>query len=263
MDLFNYCFFRGGIGFNPKTFMNLLPLQMRESIPDYKESFINIPTDSAKYILEQFLAHNTSNHKLFPIKEGKKDVIGGGIIIQDSELSQYADTPAFRIKDSNNRWRYLLLEKADVDGLAYKEIIPLGDNGEYLEMSSTRVPNISIREIYGTNRRTKKQDAPKQSEITNNSNHPIDDTNRGLVTPTPVQEKSKAERVILGIMNSELGMRTPELAKKYLKANTIINVEGKVEVSNPTVWKYLSAAMESQGLKADKNELKEVLDKLC
>lgn len=264
IDLFNYCFFRGGIGFNPKTFMNLLPLAMREEIPGYKESFTNIPTESAKYILEQFLAHNTSNHKLFPIKEGKKDVVGGGLIIQDkAELSQYADTPAFRIKDSNNRWRYLLLDKATEDALAYKEIIPLGDNGEYLEMSSTRVPNISIREIYGTNRKSKKQNAPKQSEVTNNSNHPIDDTNRGLVTPTPAQEKSKAEKVIQGIMNSELGMRTPELAKKYLTANTIINADGQVEISNPTVWKYLSAAMESQGLKADKNELKDVLDKLC
>ena len=39
--------------------------------------------------------------------KGNKDVIGGGIIIQDNnELSQYADTPAFRIKDYNNRWRY-------------------------------------------------------------------------------------------------------------------------------------------------------------
>ena len=264
MDLFNYCFFKGGIGFNPKTFMNLLPLQMRESIQGYKESFTNIPTESAKYILEQFLAHNTSNHKLFPIKEGKKDVVGGGLIIQDkAELSQYADTPAFRIKDSNNRWRYLLLDKVTEDALAYKEIIPLGDNGEYLEMSSTRVPNISIREIYGTNRKSKKQDTPKQSEVTNNTNHPMDDTNRGLVTQTPAQEKSKAEKVIQGIMNSELGMRTPELAKKYLTANTIINADGQVEISNPTVWKYLSAAMESQGLTADKNELKDVLDKLC
>lgn len=264
MDLFNYCFFKGGIGFNPKTFMNLLPLQMRESIPGYKESFTNIPTESAKYILEQFLAHNTSNHKLFPIKEGEKDVIGGGLIIQDkAELSQYADTPAFRIKDSNNRWRYLLLDKVTEDALAYKEIIPLGDNGEYLEMSSTRVPNISIREIYGTNRKSKKQDAPKQSEVTDHNNRPIDDTNRGLVTQTPAQEKSKAEKVIQGIMNSELGMRTPELAKKYLTANTIINADGQVEISNPTVWKYLSAAMESQGLIADKNELKDVLDELC
>ena len=264
MDLFNYCFFKGGIGFNPKTFMNLLPLQMRESIQGYKESFTNIPTESAKYILEQFLAHNTSNHKLFPIKEGEKDVIGGGLIIQDkTELSQYADTPAFRIKDSNNRWRYLLLDRVTDDALAYKEIIPLGDNGEYLEMSSTRVPNISIREIYGTNRKSKKQDAPKQSEITDHNNRPMDDTNRGLVTQTPAQEKSKAEKVIQGIMNSKLGMRTPELAKKYLTANTIINADGQVEISNPTVWKYLSAAMESQGLKADKNELKDVLDKLC
>lgn len=264
MDLFNYCFFKGGIGFNPKTFMNLLPLQMRESIPGYKESFTNIPTESAKYILEQFLAHNTSNHKLFPIKEGEKDIIGGGIIIQDkNELSQYADTPAFRIKDSNNRWRYLLLDKADVDGLAYKEIIPLGDNGEYLEMSSTRVPNISIREIYGTNRKSKKQDTPKQSEVTNHTNRPIDDTNRGLVTPTPAQEKAKAERLIQGIMNSELGMRTPELAKKYLTNNAIINADGKVEISNPTVWKYISAAMESQGLKVNKEELLDVLKQLC
>lgn len=264
MDLFNYCFFKGGIGFNPKTFMNLLPLQMRESIQGYKESFTNIPTESAKYILEQFLAHNTSNHKLFPIKEGEKDVIGGGIIIQDkNELSQYADTPAFRIKDSNNRWRYLLLDKATEDALAYKEIIPLGDNGEYLEMSSTRVPNISIKEIYGTNRRSKKQEAPKQSEVTNHANRPMDDTNRGLVTPTPAQEKSKAERLIKGIMESELGMRTPELAKKYLTANTVINADNKVELSNPTVWKYISAAMESQGLTANKEELKNILEQLC
>ena len=270
MDLFNYCFFRGGIGFNPKTFMNLLPLQMREEIPGYKESFTNIPTESAKYILEQFLAHNTSNHKLFPIKEGEKDVIGGGIIIQDkNELSQYADTPAFRIKDSNGKWRYLLLDKVTDDGLAYKEIIPLGNNGEYLEMSSTRVPNISIREIYGTNRSAKnpeapkKQNAPEQKEVTNHNNHPMDDTNRGLVTPTPAQEKSKAERLIQGIMNSGLGMRTPELAKKYLKNNAIINAEGKVEISNPTVWKYISAAMEAQGLKANKEELLDVLKQLC
>ena len=130
-------------------------------------------------------------------------------------------------------------------------------------MSSTRVPNISIKEIYGTNRKSKKQNAPKQSEVTNNTNRPMDDTNRGLVTPTPAQEKSKAERLIQGIMNSELGMRTHELAKKYLTNNAIINAEGKVEISNPTVWKYISAAMESQGLTVDKNELKEVLEKLC
>lgn len=268
MDLFYYCFFRGGIGFNPKTFMNLLPLQMRESIPGYKEAFTNISTESAKYILEQFLAHNTSNHKLFPIKEGEKNVIGGGIIIQDkSELSQYADTPSFRIKDSNNRWRYLLIDKVTENALAYKEIIPLGDNGEYLEMSSNRVPNISIREIYGTNKKTKQasqqQKAPVQKEVTSNSNHPIDDTNRGLVTPTPAQEKAKAERLIQGIMNSGLGMRTPELAKKYLTNNAIINTDGKVEISNPTVWKYISAAMESQGLKANKEELLDVLKQLC
>ena len=264
MDLFNYCFFKGGIGFNPKTFMNLLPLQMRESIPGYTESFTNIPTESAKYILEQFLAHNTSNYKLFPIKEGEKDVIGGGIIISDkSEISQYTDTSSFRIKDSNGKWRYLLLDEVADDGLAYKEIIPLGNNGEYLEMSSTRVPNISIKEIYGTNRKAKERSIPKQSEITDNTNQPIDDTNKGLVTPTPAQEKSKAERLIRGIINSELGMRTPELAKKYLTANTIINADGQVEISNPTVWKYLSAAMESQGLKADKSELKDILDELC
>ena len=200
--------------------------------------------------------------------EGEKDVIGGGIIIQDkNELSQYADTPAFRIKDSNNRWRYLLLDKVTEDALAYKEIIPLGDNGEYLEMSSTRVPNISIREIYGTNKKAKqdsqRQKAPVQKEVTSNSNHPIDDTNRGLVTPTPAQEKSKAERLIQGIMESELGMRTPELAKKYLTNNAIINADGKVEISNPTVWKYISAAMESQGLTANKEELKNVLEQLC
>ena len=244
--------------------MNLLPLQMREAIPGYKESFINIPTESAKYILEQFLAHNTSNYKLFPIKEGEKDVIGGGIIISDkSEISQYTDTSSFRIKDSNGKWRYLLLDEVADDGLAYKEIIPLGNNGEYLEMSSTRVPNISIKEIYGTNRKAKERSIPKQSEITDNTNQPIDDTNKGLVTPTPAQEKSKAERLIRGIINSELGMRTPELAKKYLTANTIINADGQVEISNPTVWKYLSAAMESQGLKADKSELKDILDELC
>ena len=228
-----------------------------------KESHVTTYVDYLNPIIYKHIVGG--EREKLPIKEGEKDIIGGGIIISDkSEIPQYTDTSSFRIKDSNGKWRYLLLdEEASMDGLAYKEIIPLGNNGEYLEMSSTRVPNISIKEIYGTNRKAKGQSATKQSEITDNTNQPIDDTNKGLVTPTPAQEKSKAEQLIRGIINSELGMRTPELAKKYLTANTIINADGQVEISNPTVWKYLSAAMESQGLKADKSELKDILDELC
>ena len=33
MKLFKYCFYKGGIGFTPKTFMHLLPNSIKKEIP--------------------------------------------------------------------------------------------------------------------------------------------------------------------------------------------------------------------------------------
>lgn len=260
MDLFNYNFFKGGIGFNPKTFMNLLPLQMREDIQGYKESFTHIPTQASEFIFEQFLAHSTSSYKLFPFREEVIDPTIGGAIIEGDVAKRLKDVSSFRAKDSNNRWRYYLYDKGNPEsGMAYKEIIPLGGNGEFLEMSSTRVPNISLQEIYGVNRKSKKRNAPVSSEITANSNQPLETTDKGNITPTPAQEKFNAERLIKGMIGIYPGVVNSEIGKV-----TLLQIkEGVVDIDNPVVWKYLSASGEAQGIILSKDKVKDILKDLC
>lgn len=260
LDLFNYNFFRGGIGFTPKTFMNLLPLQIREIIPGYKECFADMSSYSytSKYILEQYLAHNTSNNKLFPTKECKKEITGGGIIISGSETADYTNVATFKFQDAKKKWRYMMLEKIGDDGFVYKEILPLGDNGSYLEMSSLSMPQVSLKEIYGTKKKSKQLE-PKQSEVTTQSNQPVEDTSTGQTYKTPGEEKSYAEALIKGMIQEYPGITDKEAAK-----NTLLGMKNAVvDIHNSVVQKYIKAAVESQGLKYDENKLQEELDKLC
>lgn len=63
LKLFEYCFFRGGIGFNPKTFMNLVPVFIKERIPHYTETFERLPFTEASSIMDQFIRHNWNEKK--------------------------------------------------------------------------------------------------------------------------------------------------------------------------------------------------------
>lgn len=86
--LFYYNFWRTGIGFSPKSFMNLFPSRLKEEIPNYMESF-RVHSDkfaanvTGSTVLDQFVRNNVDNNKLVPRikigKEGTNPAVSDGI----------------------------------------------------------------------------------------------------------------------------------------------------------------------------------------
>lgn len=75
--LFDYSFFRAGIGFSPKTFMALVPTYVKEKLKNentgasYVDTYRRFPTVVPKLVINQFIRNNMDNNKLVPWKGGK------------------------------------------------------------------------------------------------------------------------------------------------------------------------------------------------
>lgn len=135
MQLFRYNFFKGGIGFNPKTFMNLLPTYVKERIPGYIDTYRVLPSVIPERVLEQFLRHNWNNNRLVPRKRVAFSGGDGGIIMvsKDSDVEALKDILLFKINVQGKDRLYKRLEVSD-KGITFALVDPLGNNGEYLEI---------------------------------------------------------------------------------------------------------------------------------
>jgi hypothetical protein len=145
MKLFTYSFFRGGIGFNPKTSMSLVSSFVKENIDGYVDTYRHFPTDMMDIdtIIDQFVRNNWDNYTLVPKKGGEgtsydySEIENGLLYIrakndkEDLEGVKYMKTD---IDKETYMWRQS--EYKDEHGdLVYERVWPLGNNGEYLEMS--------------------------------------------------------------------------------------------------------------------------------
>lgn len=157
LQLFKYCFFRGGIGFNPKSFMALLPLQMKEAIPNYIDTFRLLPDVVPSYVFDQFIRNNWDSGKLVPSLDSSSDnmqitSIGNGVfrvkMKQNSEQFKLARTPYFKIRVKENGQEvdklYVIDNIVEGEGkeppaLFFKEIEPLGSNKDYIELSTQHI----------------------------------------------------------------------------------------------------------------------------
>ena len=148
MKLFKYCFFRGGIGFNPKSFMALLPLQIKEKIPGYTDTYRLPPSIIPEYVIDQFIRNNWDNNKLVPIKEELKFKEYQGDEVEviaktEEEQKQLARTSYFktRVKENGVEVDKLfklvnVIEQAKRPPITiFKEVEALGSNKDYVEMS--------------------------------------------------------------------------------------------------------------------------------
>jgi hypothetical protein len=162
--LFIYCFFRAGIGFSPKTFMALLPSYVKRRLYSkvngrkvtYADTFNvlsnNFPTVLEDILVDQFIQNNWDDNKLVPWKGGKDThymYMNGGknIRITDPmDLRDLADADYMKIKMKDKKV-YLfkrvypngLEEGESFDKMEYVQIRPLGDNKEYLEISTKSI----------------------------------------------------------------------------------------------------------------------------
>ncbi len=145
--LFNYSFFRAGIGFSPKTFMSLVPTYVKEKLKSkdgntsYVDTYRNFPEVIPDLVIDQFIRNNWTNNKLVPIKGGKDthynvDVKHNRLTVyRPEDIADLVGISYMKTKMNNNTYLWHLTSDKGEE-LVFELMKPLGNNGEYLEMST-------------------------------------------------------------------------------------------------------------------------------
>jgi exodeoxyribonuclease-5 len=150
--LFDYSFFRAGIGFSPKTFMALVPTYVKERLKNentgasYVDTYRHFPTVVPKLVINQFIRNNMDNNKLVPWKGGKDThynvnlKMGELKVYRPEEIADLTDVSYMKTKIGKETY-YWHLDSSISEELTFKRVKPLGNNGEYLEISTSDITN--------------------------------------------------------------------------------------------------------------------------
>lgn len=150
--LFIYNFFKGGLGFSPKTFMNLVPISMKESIENngikYVDVFRHLPSlGNYSMIFDQFVGNNVGDFKLVPQRNpySEHQNIQGNRIIITNNFENY-ELDYFKVKGFNNIYRIFKLQQVDPISKRkiFVEIPVLGNQGEFFDVSATPINKSNV-----------------------------------------------------------------------------------------------------------------------
>ena len=185
--LFNYSFFRAGIGFSPKTFMSLVPTYVKEKLKSkdgnasYVDTYRNFPEVIPDLVIDQFIRNNWENNKLVPRKGGKDthynvDVKHNRLTVyRPEEIADLAGISYMKTKVNNNTYLWHLTSDKGEE-LVFELIKPLGNNGEYLEMSTLDIKD----PLSDTTKTTEdnsasdlKTESPQESNVEDTSNSQV------------------------------------------------------------------------------------------
>ena len=185
--LFNYSFFRAGIGFSPKTFMSLVPTYVKEKLKSkdgnasYVNTYRNFPEVIPDLVIDQFIRNNWANNKLVPIKGGKDthynvDVKHNRLTVyRPEDIADLAGISYMKTKMNNNTYLWHLTSDKGEE-LVFELMKPLGNNGEYLEMSTMDIKD----PLSDTTKTTEdnsasdlKTESPQESNIEDTSNSQV------------------------------------------------------------------------------------------
>ena len=185
--LFNYSFFRAGIGFSPKTFMSLVPTYVKEKLKSkdgntsYVDTYRNFPEVIPDLVIDQFIRNNWTNNKLVPIKGGKDthynvDVKHNRLTVyRPEEIADLAGISYMKTKMNNNTYLWHLTSDKGEE-LVFELMKPLGNNGEYLEMSTLNIKD----PLSDTTKTTEdnsasdlKTESPQESNVEDTSNSQV------------------------------------------------------------------------------------------
>ena len=185
--LFNYSFFRAGIGFSPKTFMSLVPTYVKEKLKSkdgnasYVDTYRNFPEVIPDLVIDQFIRNNWTNNKLVPIKGGKDthynvDVKHNRLTVyRPEEIADLAGISYMKTKMNNNTYLWHLTSDKGEE-LVFELMKPLGNNGEYLEMSTLDIKD----PLSNTTKTTEdnsasdlKTESPQESNVEDTSNSQV------------------------------------------------------------------------------------------
>lgn len=185
--LFNYSFFRAGIGFSPKTFMSLVPTYVKEKLKSkdgstsYVDTYRNFPDVIPDLVIDQFIRNNWTNNKLVPIKGGKDthynvDVKHNRLTVyRPEDIADLAGISYMKTKMNNNTYLWHLTSDKGEE-LVFELMKPLGNNGEYLEMSTLDIKD----PLSDTTKTTEdnsasdlKTESPQESNVEDTSNSQV------------------------------------------------------------------------------------------
>lgn len=137
--LFEYCFFKGGMGFSPKAFMNLVPIQMKEMLPNYISTFRTLPSVEPWTVIDQFVRNNCEDNELVPVKKvSDLDLveIDGKFRVTNAEaVKSMRKVPYFKIENYDGTHTVFRQTFESKEVVGYEIVSPLGDNKSYLEIS--------------------------------------------------------------------------------------------------------------------------------
>lgn len=202
IKLFNYNFFRGGVGFSPKTFMSLVPVYVKERIPGYVDTFRVLPSTVPETVLDQFIRNNWDNKRLVPRKKAtfKKLPNGHVEVFKSSEVRELSGVQYFKTKVNGEDKLFMQILERD-GAIEFKEIAPLGNNKEYLEMSESTIDlplNVPVEVKDGT------VEVGKESELADTEvSAEVEETERVTTDETRLNDLLHQILVIEGVRNEE------------------------------------------------------------
>lgn len=256
--LFNYSFFRAGIGFSPKTFMALVPTYVKEKLKSkngnatYVDTYRNFPEVIPDLVIDQFIRNNWENNKLVPIKGGKDTHYNIDIkhnkltVYRPEDITDLAGISYMKTKVNNNTYLWHLTSDKGEE-LVFELMKPLGNNGEYLEISTSEIKD----PLSDTTKTTEdnsasdlKTESPQESNVEDTSNNQV-------ITKT---EKIKNLSTFADMVMDYV----PNISKEeaLLRSKNIKNRER-------IFGKFLQSVFEKQGLNLSIDEAINEFKKYC
>lgn len=259
--LFDYSFFIAGIGFSPKTFMALVPTYVKERLKgkngaSYIDTYRKFPTVMNDVVIDQFICNNWGNNKLVPIKKSEDynfiiDTDSNTLkVSRENEKNELKNVSYMKLKVADNMYLYKQIGKNDHEDLIYERMQPLGNNGEYLEMHTSKI-NSPLTAVTKTT---------EEKE-----NEPSD-----LKTSSPQETDATSPSTEIVISKSEQKKNISELIDAFMLQNpafTETSAKEKIEeIKKRGVRKYLKFlqnVFEKKGLHLNLEEVEKEFEKYC
>ncbi len=196
--LFNYSFFRAGIGFSPKTFMSLVPTYVKEKLKSkdgnasYIDTYRNFPEIIPDLVIDQFIRNNWENNKLVPRKGGKDthynvDVKHNRLTVyRPEEIADLSGISYMKTKVNNSTYLWHLTSDKGEE-LVFELVKPLGNNGEYLEMST-----LDIKDPLSDTTKTTEDNSASDLETESPQESSVEDTSNSQVITKTEEVKNLA-----------------------------------------------------------------------
>lgn len=264
--LFQYSFFRAGIGFSPKTFMALIPVYVKNHLSKtvdgekitYNDVYKGMYNDRIvnDNVIDQFVRNNWDNNKLVSWANIKKDELSVNYntktLTVSSEVGYNKLVGKMYIKTSTYGTTYLWKKRTNnwstKETWVYDMISPLGNNGEYLEINTNE-----INQSLANTKKVETKDNQADSDI--RDHNAVDDEASSTHNPTTPESVVKQNTASLKDMfinfNSRLADKDSISGKT--RAENLIEAYKKPGVAEKNVG-ILQKIFKANGLNLNEGE---------